>query len=310
MIQQAGRWFAHLLQTIVVWAFRKSYRLANAWNWRKQVSSAPFRSLDIPGNGRAIPARLYPGDRSANKPLIVFFHGGGWVIGDLVTHHPYCQALSARTGCSVIAVDYSRAPERPFPAGPDDCLAATQWIAQHTAELAPGSGRLLLAGDSAGANLAACTCLDADPDTRQQICGEFLIYPATDHYTGGYQSYIEKATGYLLTTRTMQWFWDRYLGPQGTNTPNAARTMPIHSDNLASLPPTLLVTAENDPLRDEGAAYADKLRDAGVDTRFRKFDSAAHGFATSEGPNDNYDALMDELNDWLQGLVAGKGLQR
>jgi acetyl esterase len=302
MLQQVRQWLLTILQGFVVWAFRWAYRLANAWNWRDHVSSAPFRSLDIPGNGRSIPARLYPGDRSKNKPLIVFFHGGGWVIGDLHTHHPYCQALSARTGCSVIAVEYALAPERPFPAGPDDCLAATQWIARHTAELAPGNGRLLLAGDSAGANLATCTCLEADPETRRLICGQFLIYPATDHYSAGYSSHIDKATGYYLTARTMQWFWDHYLGKQGTDNPDAARAMPIHSEKLASLPPTLLVTAENDPLRDEGAAYADRLRDAGISVRFRKFDTAAHGFATSEGPNDNYDELMDELDSWLKAL--------
>ena len=135
-----------------------------------------------------------------------------------------------------------------------------------------------------------------------QIAAEILLYPATDHYTTEYPSYIEKATGQTLTTKLMVFFWDTYLGPTTASNPQAARAFPMRSDKLAGLPPTFLVTAENDPLRDEGRAYGDKLRQAGVAVQCHHFETAAHGFACSEGPNKNFVDMLDALLVWLARL--------
>ena len=181
-------------------------------------------------------------------------------------------------------------------------MAATRWIAAHIGDFGPSNHRIVLAGDSAGANLATATCLEIEPELRDQIAAEILLYPATDHYSAEYPSYVEKATGQTLTTRLMVFFWDTYLGEYVSSSPQAASAFPMRSAELAGLPPTFLVTAENDPLRDEGRAYGDKLHQAGVVLQYHHFDTAAHGFACSEGPNENFVAMMDELLVWLDQL--------
>ena len=291
-----------MLQKLKVWGFRHYYRFISAHSWKGQVGPRNWSALEIPGEAGPIHARMYAGDGSGDKPLIIYLHGGGWIIGDLDTHTPFCHALSDTTGCTVISVDYRLAPEHPFPAAPRDCLAATAWIAEHIGDFGPSNHRLIVAGDSAGANLATCACLQIDPATRATVIGQLLIYPVVDHYTAGFQSYIDKARGQTLTADLMHWFWDTYLDDLGADDPKAVDTMPLRADNLSSLPDTLLVTAENDPLRDEGIAYAEKLREAGVALQYRHFDSAAHGFACSEGPNQDHTALMADIKQWLAQL--------
>lgn len=266
------------------------------------VHAAEIRNLSIPGPAGQIPVRHYRPAGAGPAPLLVFYHGGGWVIGDLASHHPFCEALSEATGCSVIALDYRLAPEHPFPAAQDDCLAATHWIAGHSSRLGPNDGRLVLAGDSAGGNLAVCTCLALDAATRKHILGQVLIYPATDHYSAGFDSYVEKARGQLLTAAVVTWFWDTYLAGLPPDAPAAQRAFPRRSPNTGTLPPTLLVTAENDPLRDEGRAYAGQLGEAGVQVRFHHFDNAAHGFACSEGRSTHVQLFISQLTSWLSGL--------
>lgn len=300
MLHTIKTWLLKPWQAIKVWGFRKYYLLSNAMGWRGKFSDAPWRGLRIPVTG--LEARLYESGAGGDRPLIVYFHGGGWVIGDLRTHHPFCQALRQASGCSVIAIDYHLAPEHPFPAAQDDALAATRWIAEHMGELGANNARIVIAGDSAGGHLATCTCLEADGNTREKIIGEALIYPAVDHYTAGFGSYIEKATGQTLTTGILQWFWNTYLGDASHDNPGTQRAFPLRSDGLGSLPPTLLVTAENDPLRDEGLAYADKLREAGVPVKYRHFGAAEHGFACSHGPTADFHAFMNEFGDWLNQL--------
>ncbi len=291
-----------MLQKIKVWGFRKYYRFISARGWKGHRSEIHWGALEIPSSAGPIHGRIYNSGAGADKPVVVYFHGGGWVIGDLETHHPFCQELSARCDCTVIAVDYRLAPEHPFPAGPEDCLAAVKWIAGHIGDFGPSNGRLVVAGDSAGGNLATCTCLELDPATRDRIAGAAVLYPAVDHYTAGFPSYVERATGQTLTSNFMVFFWDTYLAGVDHRGPEAARAFPLHSDRLASLPPTLLVTAEFDPLRDEGRAFAEKLRAAGVQLHYRHFERAAHGFACSEGPNQDYVALLDDMAAWLEGL--------
>ena len=302
MLKPIVAWVQHILQTLKVWGLRKYYRHASAQGWKGHIEDAPYSSLQISGAAGAISARMYANSKGADKPLIVYFHGGGWVIGDLDTHHAYCQALSSRSGCTVIAVDYRLAPEHPFPAAADDSLAATQWLAEHVEGLGPSNGKLVIAGDSAGANLSLGTCLELDALTRAKVVGVIAKYTVVDHYNANPPSYTERARGQALTRHLMIWFWDTYLGACRADDPQALRAMPLHAENLASLPPTFLITAEYDPLRDEGMAFSEKLREAGIAIQYRHFDSAAHGFACSEGPNENFNIYMDELLAWLDQL--------
>lgn len=302
MRQAIKNFLARLLQAIQVWVLRFYYRLANAWAWRGQTSSVRHDDRQIPVPGALLNARFYRSEMGADRPLIVYFHGGGWVIGGLETHHHFCQTLCETTGCSVIVLAYRLAPERPFPTAHNDCLLATHWIAQQLEKLGLGNGKLVLAGDSAGANLATCVCLEANRETRARIIAEVLIYPAVDYYTAGFDSYVEKAKGQALTTSLMQWFWNAYLGKLPEQALETQRAFPLRSAQLASLPPTLLITAENDPLRDEGKAYAEKLRVEGVAVSYQHFPAAEHGFACSHGPSADARDFMKQLASWLAAL--------
>lgn len=292
-----------MLQAIKVWALRKYYRFVSARHWRGHAAARQGAALAIPGPAGPLHARLYLGDRSSEHPLIVYFHGGGWVVGDLDTHDPFCRMLCELTGSTVIAIDYRLAPEHPYPAAPEDCLAAVRWVAAHVGDFGPTDHELVIAGDSAGGNLAACTCLALDPATRARVAGQVLIYPAVDHYDAGFGSYVEKATGQLLTSKMMFWFWDTYLGDLSARPEQATDAFPLRSGRLGTLPPTFLVTAENDPLRDEGRACADRLGAAGVPVTYRHFARAAHGFACSEGPTADFEAMMSDLAGWIEALA-------
>jgi acetyl esterase len=299
--------FNKIKAIIIRWA----YRLISARAWRGYHSDNNYSVLQIQTTAGHLALRMYAGDSGADKPLIIYFHGGGWVIGDLQTHHSCCQLLSAHTGCTVVSLDYRLAPEHPYPAAHDDALEGTRWIAKHLEELGPNNGQLILAGDSAGANLATCTCLALEDAERTVIAGQLLIYPTTDHYSTHYASSVEKGTGYALTTKMMHWFWDSYIGKvqskqgigTGTANPIPVRATPLHASNLATLPATLLVTAENDPIRDQGIAYADKLRANGVDLHHSHFEEAEHGFACTEGQTPDFQRYMATTKSWLESLA-------
>ena len=292
-----------MLSKIIAAILRWYYRLLNNRAWKSSrgaIASNNVSTLQVDTDQGQIELRMYANSQGASRPLIVYFHGGGWVIGDLDTHHPFCQQLCLRSGCTVVSVDYRLAPEHRFPAAHDDCLAATAWIGEKLNELGPNNGSLVLAGDSAGANLASCTCAQLGESTRTPIVGDIMIYPVTDHYTQPYDSYVEKGRGYALTSNLMRWFWDTYMGKPSKD--NSQRALPIRATNLGSLPPTLLVTAENDPLRDEGIAYGEKLRRAKVPVQHHHFENDAHGFACSEGITESFELLMTELCAWLDQL--------
>jgi acetyl esterase len=212
--------------------------------------------------------------------------------------------LSQSSGCTVVSLDYRLAPENPFPASQDDCLTAIEWLAEHARTVVLCNGQLVIAGDSAGGNLATCVCLELGESSRQKIRGEVLIYPATDHYSAGSGSYVVKAKGQLLTTDLMVWFWDTYLQKRSGAEPEVQRAFPMRSDKLATLPPTLLITAENDPLRDEGRAYAQQLEKAGVSVTYHHFANAEHGFACSTGPTADHLLFMHQLKDWMTRLES------
>lgn len=229
----------------------------------------------IAGPDGEIPVRIYRPEGDGPFPLHVHFHGGGWVIGDLDTHDADCREICAGAGCVVVAVDYRMAPEHPFPAAPEDCYAATCWAAEHAQELGARTGAVSVGGDSAGGNLAAVVSLMARDRSGPEIAFQLLIYPVTDCAMDT-ESYQANGEGYMLTRDSMNWFWDQYCpDPAQRRDPLAS---PARATDLSGLPPALVLTAEFDPLRDEGEAYAEKLRAAGVAVEARRFDGLIHGF--------------------------------
>jgi acetyl esterase len=225
---------------------------------------------------RSLPARLYRPVEAHSDGVTVFFHGGGFVIGNLDTHDHVCRDLCAESRAAVLAVDYRLAPEHRFPAAVDDSLAAVRWIAQHAANFSLDPSCIVVAGDSAGANLAAVTALRVREEGGPELRAQVLVYPVTDYHTPATRSYIDNQTGYSLTRAAMIRFWRDYLVSEDDAThPHAC---PLRAVSLSGLPRALVVTAEFDPLRDEGEAYAQRLRDAGVPVTLWRYDGLIHGF--------------------------------
>jgi acetyl esterase len=291
-----------VFQGLKVAFFRRFYRFS-AWQaWRAPAVHDETGGLEIPSSAGPLRGHLYEGPLAAQRPLIIYFHGGGWVIGDLQTHHAYCRALSQASGASLIAIDYRLAPEHPYPAAHDDCLAAANAIAERLADFGPGNGGVVLAGDSAGGNLAACVALEAGETLRDKLVGVILTYPVVDHYSGPYPSYEDCATGQALTSNVMRWFWDTYLGSADPESAAALRALPIRSPALGNLPPTLICTAGKDPLRDEGMAMRQALQAAGVSVESEHFSDSEHGFACSMGRSEDYDAWLRRCSLWIERL--------
>jgi acetyl esterase len=253
----------------------------------------------IEGPGGPLGLRIYrPSGGAAGRPLVVYFHGGGWVIGDLDTHDPVCRALCAGADAVVVSVDYRLAPEHRFPAAPDDSEAATRWAVANAAALGADPSRVVLAGDSAGGNLAAVVALRLRDGDGPRLSGQLLLYPVTDHYGAAYPSYETFAEGYGLTRTAMQWFWDHYLGAAADDalSPHAA---PQRAPDLRGLPPALVLTAGHDVLRDEGEAYAARLREAGVDAVLERHGPMHHGFFSWCGVLDGADRAVARACGWI-----------
>ncbi len=247
---------------------------------QEEVSLPSVSDRAIPGPGGEIPIRVYRPEGAGTLPVLVFFHGGGWVIGSLDTHDPSCRTLARDAGCVVVSVDYRLAPEHRYPSAADDCYAAACWVAEHAGELGVDPARLAVGGDSAGGNLAAAVTLMARDRGAPAIAYQLLVYPVTDADFDR-PSYLENAEGYLLERASMQWFWGHYVPDAATR--NEAYAAPLRADNLAGLPPARVLTAEFDPLRDEGEAYALRLREAGVPTEQVRYDGLIHGFLAMGG---------------------------
>lgn len=250
---------------------RAGYQLMHAE--LQKVALPHIEDFDADG----VPVRLYrPVDMGTELPVIVFYHGGGWVIGDLETHDAPCRMLADATGYAVVAVDYALAPETPFPGAVDDAYKALQWVAANGTKLGVNPDKLAVAGDSAGGNLATAMCLKARDENGPEIRHQLLIYPVTDAAMDT-ASYTANGEGYMLGRDTMTWFFGHYAGPEHHNNPLLS---PLRAESLQNLPPATVITAEYDPLRDEGEAYADKLAAAGVDTVKQRFAGQIHGFFT------------------------------
>jgi acetyl esterase len=239
---------------------------------------AQIQDLQAGGPHGAIPVRLYrPLGVTDGQvlPVLVYFHGGGWTIGDLDTHDTLCRELANGAGCAVVSVDYRMGPEHRFPAAVDDCLAATQWVHRHAAELHLDPARLAVGGDSAGGNLATVVSIAARDGGELPIAYQLLIYPATDQHRSA-PSHTENGEGYLLTRDTMAYFTGHYIADPAQYAD--WRASPLLHDDLGRLPPALVLTAGYDPLRDEGQAYAEKLTAAGNRASYVCFDRQIHGF--------------------------------
>jgi acetyl esterase len=240
-----------------------------------------IENLRIPGPLGEIPIRVYTPDAPAPRPAMVYFHGGGWVLCDLDTHEVVCSAIAHRAGAVVVSVDYRLAPEHKFPAAVTDAYAATTWVSANAARLGIDPARISVGGDSAGGNLAAAVSLKSRNENGPAIALQALVYPVTDLSSTSTVSYLEFAEGYQLSKSMMEWFRDQYLPDSG-----AARdpyASPLLAPDLRGLPPAVILTAECDPLRDEGEAYGKRLAEAGVPVTCTRYAGMIHPFFSLSG---------------------------
>ena len=245
---------------------------------RRQMTREPVdqvRDLKIPGPAGEIPIRIYSPTGQSPSPALIYFHGGGWVLGDLEIADQVCRALANAASCVVLSVDYRLAPEHKFPAAVHDSFGATAWIADHADELGINSSQIAVAGDSAGGNLAAVVSQIARDRGGPKLAFQLLIYPGTDMRMS-MPSIDENADGPLLTKAAMHWFVNHYLNGEWDRTDPLAS--PLLASNLRGLPPAFIITAECDPLRDEGEAYGQRLQEAGVRAEVQRYDGMPHGF--------------------------------
>jgi acetyl esterase len=261
---------------------------------------ARVEEITIPGPAGDIGARVYVPEGDGPFPVLVFFHGGGWVIGTIDTHDVPVRQLAKRVPAVVVSVEYRLAPEHPFPAAPEDCYAATAWVASNIGQYGGDGSRLAVGGDSAGGNLAAVVAQMARERGGPAIAYQLLIYPAVDARMTT-ASITENGDGYLLTKGFMEWFYGHYL-PKESDADDP-RASPARAESLAGLPPALVLTAEFDPLRDEGEAYAAALRKAGVDATAKRYDGMIHGFMQLGGVMDRTGELIDDCANGLRAAL-------
>ncbi len=295
LLVQRGVPPTHTLSPVDARAF---YRERRSVTQPQPGEVAEVRELSAPGRHGAIPLRLYRplgASRSAVLPVLVYYHGGGWTIGDLDTHDTLCRELCNLSGCAVVAVDYRMGPEHRFPAAVDDALAATRWVRKEAGALGLDAGRLAVGGDSAGGNLAAVVAIAARDMGNLPIAFQLLIYPATD-MRRGHPSHQSNGQGYLLTTETITYFHDHYIADPKHDLD--WRASPLLHPDLSRLPPALVLTAGYDPLRDEGLDYARALTAAGNRAVYLCFERQIHGFITMG-------RLLDEANAAVS-LCAGE----
>ena len=252
---------------------RRAMEAATGMIPKHEIFSVEDRTL--PGPAGAVPVRVYRPSAGTALPVVMWIHGGGWVTGSLETHDQLCRQLADDTSAIVVSVDYRLAPEAKFPSAVDDCVAAWRWISEHASELGGDPARIAIAGDSAGGNLAAVTALVAREERLALPLVQLLVYPVTDHELDS-ASMIDNAKGYFLEAEGMRWFYDHYARTPADY--DDWRYSPIRAADLSGLPAAIVLTAEFDPLRDQGEAYALRLQEAGTPTQASRADGLFHGF--------------------------------
>jgi acetyl esterase len=297
--QEAGR---PAYETLTPKEAREFYLAARVVSNPEPPELERVEELAISAPFGTIPARLYVPKRlrktNGLAPCLVFFHGGGWVIGNLETHDVVCRKLAIEGELIVISVDYRLAPEHRFPAAVEDAVSATTWIAANAKKLGVDASRLLVGGDSAGGNLAAVVALAARDGDAPKVAGQLLIYPSTD-FSRKHDSHREAETSILLTHSVIGWFMNHYLGDADIND---WRVSPARAKMFGDLPPAYVLTVGADPLRDEGDEYAARLKQAGVNVTYRHFPGQFHGFFTMGKLLNQANVAASEIGTWLKAL--------
>lgn len=261
----------------------------------KSVEVAGVEDRSIPGPRGEIPIRIYTPVGAGNPPVIVYYHGGGWVVGSIDTHDAVARELANRAASIVVSVDYRLAPENPFPTAVEEAYAALAWVSQNAESLGGDATKVAVAGDSAGGNLAAVVSLMARDKSGPTIRFQALIYPVTNLSSLDTESYNNFAEGFFLTKEGMEWFRSQYLpGKEDWVNPHAS---PLLAKDHSNLPPAIVITAQFDPLRDEGEAYVEKLKKAGVQVKLSRYDGMIHGFVS-------FGDLLGEATEALDEIAA------
>jgi acetyl esterase len=280
------------------------------WTW-KYLMGEPEQVADVayhfvPGPTADLPARIYRplGSTREHAATLIYFHGGGFVLGNIEICDAFCRALANRSGCVVVSVNYQKAPEHKFPIPLDDCYAATQWVFEWAGALGLDPARIGVIGDSSGGNLAAAVAQRARDENGPRLAWQALIYPALRGTTDS-GSAREHASGYTLERAGMEYFWNHYIRtPDDVDDPRCA---PLAAQSLAGLPPALIVCARYDPLLDDGTDYARRLEEAGVPVRLSVYDGMSHGFLWMGGVVDRAHEALEEIGSAARERLAGPG---
>jgi acetyl esterase len=256
----------------------------------------------IPGVVREIPVRIYTPEGNPPMGVLVYFHGGGWVLGDLESHDRVCRALANSAGCVAVSVDYRLAPEHVFPAAAEDCYAATKWVAENAASLGADPARIAVGGDSAGGNLAAVVSMMSRDRGGPSLVFQLLFYPVTDSAMDTPSQKEFASDGYVLSRADMEWFWNNYVDSSAEKTNPYAS--PLRAKNLAGLPPALVLTASHDPLRDEGEKFAQRLISSGVKVTCTRYEGVTHGFVSFADALDKGKEGQRQASDALRVAFA------
>jgi acetyl esterase len=255
----------------------------------------------VAGPAGAIPVRIYTPAGNGLRPVLMYFHGGGWVLGNIEGSDALCRALTNASGCIVVSVEYRLAPEHPFPAAVEDSYCATVWAAGHAEGFGGDPSRIAVSGDSAGGNLAAVIAQIARDCGRPEISFQLLVYPVTDAACDT-PSYSENADGFFLTKDAMRWFWNHYAQNEADRRNPLAS--PLRATDFSRLPPALVITAEFDPLRDEGELYAGQMRAAGVPVQLTRYDGMIHGFFAMGGMIDQGKKAVQQAGAAIRGCFG------